>query len=429
MNEYPEQAGSPPGRGRTIGPLSPNQLGMWMHSQFDRSGRIYLEPHCFVLPQSTDPQRLADALARAVAAYPAFTGTTERGADGIALILGRHDIPLRIQTVPHDQDMDRRREAIDRELAEPFALEGGPLMRCVLLGDGIHPLLLLIIWHHIVIDGRSIKLFLDDLSHAYQDVSYHPAPPPTTPCDANAWLQERACDPEIIDRITELTADLADVPLIYPRWPSDGSVRAQIATVRLGPTLTMQLQSASRKTGLLPYSFICTAYQHALARSLNVDQFLLGCVVAGRTRPDFQRVAGFFSNTELVRSVVGAASPDLSTVHAVQAELARAHEQQKDVPVSALAARLRAGKQDSRKHVTQIILSVGEDYSLSIAGQPCEEYELTLPRAIFDANLVLRANRHDFHGFFEHKLSVLTADEAAALVSAFNGTLAALTAP
>ena len=91
-----------------------------------------------------------------------------------------------------------------------------------------------------------------------------------------------------------------------------------------------------------------------------------------------------------------------------------------------LAARLREGKQNGQKQVTQIILSVGEDYSLKIGGQLCEEYELTFPRAIFDANLVLRANRHDFHGFFEHKLSVLTADEAAAFVSAFTGTLAAL---
>src|ERR1700733_8408446 len=160
--------------GRTVGPLSPTQHGMWLHSQFDRSGRIYLEPHCFALPQGTDPQRLADALARAVAAYPAFTGTTERGADGVALVLGRHEIPLRIQAVPHDQAADRRREAIDRELAEPFVLDGGPLMRCVLLRDGVHPDLLLIVWHHIVIDGRSMRLFLDDLSRAYQDVSYHP---------------------------------------------------------------------------------------------------------------------------------------------------------------------------------------------------------------------------------------------------------------
>ncbi|HEX4061359.1 MAG TPA: condensation domain-containing protein [Streptosporangiaceae bacterium] len=419
----------PPGAGHTAGPLSPTQLGMWMHSQFDRSASLYLEPHCFVLPQGTDPRRLADALARAVTAYPAFTGTTERGADEVTFVLGRHDICLRTLNVPPDRDGVRRREAIDRELAEPFVLDGGPLMRCVLLRDGVHLDVLLIAWHHIVIDGRSMRLFLDDLARAYEDVSYCPAPPPVTVCDANAWRQDRAHAPETAARITELAASLADVPLIQPRWPAAGPARAEITPVRLGPALTGQLYAASRKTGLLPYSFVCTAYQHALARSLNVDEFLLGCVVAGRTRPEFQRVAGFFSNTELVRSAVGAEPADLSTVRAVQAELARAHEQQKDIPVSMLAARLREGRQDGLKQVTQVILSVGEDYSLTIGGQPCEEYELTLPRAIFVANLVLRANRHDLHGFFEHKLSVLTTDEAAAFVSAFTGTLAVLTAP
>ncbi|MBC3843057.1 hypothetical protein GXW82_31360 [Streptacidiphilus sp. 4-A2] len=59
------------------GPLSHNQLGIWMHEKTGQSHGTYLEPLCFELLGEVDGERLADAVHRALPAHPAFGATVD----------------------------------------------------------------------------------------------------------------------------------------------------------------------------------------------------------------------------------------------------------------------------------------------------------------------------------------------------------------
>ncbi|HWG14310.1 MAG TPA: AMP-binding protein [Streptosporangiaceae bacterium] len=423
----PAQAGDGPvAAGRRTGPLSPNQLGMWFSDQISDGKSAFALPHCFALSDGYRLDRLSSALTRAVAAHPAFTAATEQAGGQVRLVLGRHAIGLRVVDAPADRAepgaTDGRRTAIERELAEDFVLDGGPLMRCVLIRHPVRADLLLLSWHHLVTDGWSVRMFLADLERCYRDETYAPAAPTPTACDINAWLDERSRAPEVTRQIERTADDIAQLPDAASQRPGDD--KPELRPLQLDPALVRRLLAAGRHQRLLPYSFLCTAYQHALQRVLDLGPFVLGCVVAGRDRPELRRVAGWYVNTELVRSAVTVAQVSLASVREVEFGLRQAHCEQGEIPIALLAQQLRA----RGRKAPEIIFSVDEEYALSLGGTRCEKIPLQSPRGILAANLVLLTGKDRIHGFFEHKLSFLSIDDAAAVVDAFTGTLTGLIA-
>lgn len=413
-----ESGDGPTAEGRRAGPLSPNQAGMWLNDQINQGKHAYPLAHCFALPAGYEPERLAGALSRAIAAHPVFGATTEQVPGGVRLVLDRHQIGLRTVDIAGTGGTDGRREAAERELADPFVLDGGALMRSVLIRHPARPDLLLLVWHHLVVDGWSVRMFLEDLERCYGDAAYAPPPSPMTACDINTWLDQRSRSPEITSRIERTAAAVSAIPDVPSRHPGE-SDKAELRPLRLDPGLCRRLVEASRRSRLLPYSFLCTAYQHALQHQLDLGKFVLGCVVAGRDRPELRRVAGWYVNTELTESTATAQPPGLPTVQAVEAALRQAHAEQNEVPVALLAYQLRVRD----RKAPQVIFSVDEEYALRLNGPRCEKIPLMSPRAILEANLVLLTGPDRIHGFFEHKLSFLSIDEAAAVVDTFIRTL------
>ena len=64
-------------------------------------------------------------------------------------------------------------EAVKRTFVRPFRLEGEPLYRMALYHNKEHYYFLFDV-HHIVFDGTSVKVFLDEISQLYQ--GGNPAP-------------------------------------------------------------------------------------------------------------------------------------------------------------------------------------------------------------------------------------------------------------
>lgn len=417
-----ESGDGPQARGSRRGPLSPNQIGLWLQDQIGGGGRQYLLPHCFVLPADYDLDRLTGALDRAAAAHPVFGATTRQVADGVDLLLDQHEVRLRVVDVEPDAGPERRLALVERELDEPFVLEGGALTRFLLVRDPARPDLLLVAWHHLIVDGWSVRLFLEDVRRCYADPDCSPAASKLTACDVNDWLVERAKTAQIVGRVEQIAADLAAVPDLDPLRSGTGGDQAVMRPVRLESGLTHQLLAAARRTGLRPFSFLSTAYQHALLKVVGVDRFVLGCVVAGRDRPELGRVAGWYVNTEL--AVATAAAPGLATVRAVEAGHDRVHTEQGDLAIADLAYRLRAAD----RKAPQVILSVDEEYTLRLDGTACEKIPLIRPRGILEANMVLLTGPDRIHGYFEHKPGFLSAEEATAVLEGFFEALGALAA-
>ncbi|MCU7728481.1 AMP-binding protein [Actinoplanes sp. KI2] len=412
----PTAAGDgPPPDGLRAAPLSPNQIGMWLRDAFADERSPFTLAHCFELPDGYDAARLAAAVRRVMAGHPAFGATTAQSDGEVRLLLDQHVITLR--TVD-----DADEASIAEQIERPFTLAGGELTRAVLLRRRHHRDLVLFVWHHLVVDGWSVRVFLDDLGRAYDDPSYEPPAQPVTACDVNAWLDERAQRPESSAAIAHLADRLAATPDL-PLRHADTSSGSALRRLRIDGDRHERLLVAARRAGLLPYSFLCTAYQHALCRELGLRRFLLGSVVAGRERAQMRRIAGWYVNTELLVNIPADERPTLDVVRAVEAELNRAHTEQLEVPIALLAQELR--RRDRK--APQVVLSVDQQQLLRLDGQACRELDLWAPRQLQDANLVLLTSPASMHGYLEYRRAFMSDAEAAAVEETLMSTLDQLT--
>ncbi|MET3498340.1 non-ribosomal peptide synthetase, partial [Variovorax boronicumulans] len=154
-------------------PLSFAQQRLWFLDQLDeRAALAYLVPASMRLTGRLDEQALVRALDRIVARHEVLRTSLIRQADGSAAqSIAADDIGLQLRRVDLtgsvDAEAETRRHA-EQEMAKPFDLSRGPLVRARLLKLAEHEHVLLMTMHHVVTDGGwSNGLLVNELSALY----------------------------------------------------------------------------------------------------------------------------------------------------------------------------------------------------------------------------------------------------------------------
>ncbi|WP_230989110.1 condensation domain-containing protein, partial [Streptomyces cacaoi] len=157
------------------GPVATTPVREWFFRSHPVDPEHFTMSMTFLLPEATDLETLRAALAAVLAQHDALRSTFVRDAAGDwhGTILAEADVD-RVLTV-HDLTSATDVEAAWRELVvgaqSGLDLGHGPLLRAVVGrrgGDGRDRLLLTA--HHLVIDGVSWRILLEDLATAYEQL-------------------------------------------------------------------------------------------------------------------------------------------------------------------------------------------------------------------------------------------------------------------
>ncbi|MBB2744185.1 UNVERIFIED_ORG: amino acid adenylation domain-containing protein [Microbispora rosea subsp. rosea] len=140
------------------------QQGIWFNERLGGIGTVYSMPFSVTFEGPLDVPALAAACSALVDRHPLLAcAAGER--NGVPHLVDAAERPgLRIEEAG-PADLDARLRA---EILRPFDLEAGPLIRMTLfvLGPRLHRLLVVV--HHLVFDGESTSVFLDDLADLYR---------------------------------------------------------------------------------------------------------------------------------------------------------------------------------------------------------------------------------------------------------------------
>ncbi|MBP3884184.1 MAG: hypothetical protein J6D54_04500, partial [Olsenella sp.] len=150
------EAGEP----RDTYPLSQTQAGIFVECLRFPETTAYNIPLLYRLDAGVDLERLADALRRTLEAHPYLFMTVRRGADGEILAVRNEpvapEIPIRTELPAAG------------ELVRPFDVPAGERLFRAELFDAPEGKHLFLDTHHIVSDGESLDILLDDLERAYR---------------------------------------------------------------------------------------------------------------------------------------------------------------------------------------------------------------------------------------------------------------------
>jgi len=179
-------------------------------------------------------------------------------------------------------------------LAEPSHLADGPLTRFFLVGreGGKHNLVLFA--HHVVSDGISITVLLDELTVAYGGGA--PVEPALQYADHLAQLAQR----DVAGGRKYWKTQLAGLLASPARPGHDDEGARQFGLI--DADLTAAVHKTARECGSTPFQVLVTAHGLMVHHQTGVDDVVFGVPVAGRDYPRGASVVGYCAEMLPIRS-------------------------------------------------------------------------------------------------------------------------------
>ncbi|WP_175653605.1 non-ribosomal peptide synthetase [Pseudomonas sp. Marseille-P9899] len=253
------------------------------------------------------------------------------------------------------------REAMAEEANRPFDLEQGPLFRVQLLRLAADRFILLLTLHHIITDGWSMGVLLDECM-GYYDALAQGVTPQIQPLAVQyrdyalwqrAWLEAG----EQVRQLEYWRSHLGDehpvleLPTDRPH-PAVPSQKGRHLDIALDGDLLKNLQALAQRQGVTLFVVLLASFKVLLHRYSGQTDIRVGGLIANRTRSETEGLIGFFVNTQVLRSEVRSDSRFADLLQTVRhaALGAQAHQ---ELPFDALADGLQVARGQSRNPLFQ----------------------------------------------------------------------------
>lgn len=288
-------------------PLSSAENRLWFLHQVDPASCAYHLPFALRIEGGFNVERLRWALAELVCRHESLR-TTYIDVDGRPQRKMVELQPLPLEIVERDglSDADLRRE-IDAVLlhmaGEAFDIRRGPLFRMCLVCHGQDSATLLMVFHHLITDGRSMAIFVNDLAVLMGAPTPNPEPS-LDYADYAVWQRARLTEWE--SELTYWRTALAFVPPqsgLPTHWARQTTAR-RYARRRwtVGADLCALLRGRAREEGATLFMVLFAGFVAALHEWTGQNDIAVGTPTAGRTLPEWESVIGLFANTLVLRA-------------------------------------------------------------------------------------------------------------------------------
>ena len=388
--------------------LSSAQESLWLLHQLDPESAHYVVPEIVRLHGPIDLLALERALERLLERHEALRTRFET-LDGVPLQIIDPPAPVRLPIVDLSgvpSANDRTRE-LDRHIAaliaRPFNLAADLLVRPTLyaLGPDEHVLALCI--HHIVCDGWSMTLMLNELGELYRAARGEATPAlphrEVRYVDYAAW-QRRNANAIAAAHLSFWVERLAgaprlELPVDKPR-PRFQSHRGESFAFEIPSSEVAALRALARSRRTTLFAALLAVVQRLLARSAGQEDVVVGVPVAGRTRPETENIVGYFVNMLPLRMYVPTGEAFTSHIDRIRDALSEAFTYQ-DMPLDQIVRALNPPRDLSRHPLFQISVNhlLHGDAVLKWADLDVIRLPLKTRTAKFDLSIVFVEYAHE----------------------------------
>jgi amino acid adenylation domain-containing protein len=263
--------------------------------------------------------------------------------------------------------------------AAPFDLAQGPLIRGQLLrlGEGEH--ILLITQHHIISDGWSIGLLVDEVRTLYEAaIGATAAQLPELPiqyADYAAW-QRDWLQGDVLQRHLEFwrghlegAPGLLELPTDRPR-PARQSYAGGHVELALDAGLTGGLRALAEQHGVTLFMVLLAGWATLLARLSGQRDIVIGTPVANRQRTETEGLIGFFVNTLALRVRLSDELSVAELLASVKASMLDAYEYQQ-LPFDHVVEELKPVRSMSYGPIFQVMLNLHNTPADTEVGMSC----------------------------------------------------------
>lgn len=295
-------------------PLAPAQLQCWLRCRALNGNEIDNIGFGLILRGKLHIGALRTAINHLIERHPALRTTIEEEEGMPRQIISRKvSLTLEVEPAPTGHDFESiAAHLLQQEITTPFQLDKGPLIRSRLIGFDRSSHCLLIVIHHIICDGWSIEILMDELMAAYQCyASGHVpefAPLGRHYRDYVHWVNSKLDGPGWEACQAYWNEQLSGVSRESP-FPEDkfaGSadkLKGKVFPITCPPVEMHAVMEACASLQSSRFGFVTAGLALLIYRYTGQRKVLLGLPVAGRSHIDLENIVGMFLN--IIPGVIG----------------------------------------------------------------------------------------------------------------------------
>jgi tyrocidine synthetase III len=289
-------------------------------------------------------------------------------------ILGVEECGFRIRKMSYTgNDKETFIQSIERtEASHKFDLQQGPLLRMLVVSFGETQHMLLFTMHHIITDGWSIQVLMQELSSCYIDIGKGDAPslPPLALQykDFACWQHLPATQKEQSRHKLYWTSVLqgeraiVDIPADRPRPPVKTYV-GSATQVKVPLQILQQINEVCQQCNCRIFSFLTAVFKTLIHRYTSENDILAGMPVSGRIYPELQNQIGYYVNMVVLRTNMQAAFSFEQLVRQIEKNMHETYEHQ-EYPFDKLMDDLSVRHDASRSPLFDLMINYDKKSTL-----------------------------------------------------------------
>lgn len=308
-------------RGATM-VLSLAQQRLWLVDRLAGTGSpAYNMATTVALTGALDVDALQAALDTVIARHEILrTRYPETDGEPVAVIAPEAPARLSVIDLSALDDAARRQRLRDAERDNthtPFAIDAGPLVRATLVRLDATSHRLLFAMHHMIGDGWSVGILIDEFAAAYRAARDGHAPDlpplPVQYADYAVWQRALLSADRLASETGYWRTRLDGVPplLALPTdrpHPPTASHRGDVVGFEVSEALTRRIERFARAQDSTVFIVLLAAFLLLLHRLAKAPDVVVGTDTAGRPHRDLEGLIGFFVNVLPIRSTL---EPDM----------------------------------------------------------------------------------------------------------------------
>ncbi|KYC42732.1 non-ribosomal peptide synthetase [Scytonema hofmannii PCC 7110] len=423
-------------------PLSYAQQRLWFLAQFEPNSGLYNIPLTLRLKGTFHQVALEQSLQEIIARHEALR-TNFITVDGKASQIIHTETTWKVSVVDlkHlsiDEQKITAQQLVQKQAIQPFDLASESLIRATIVMLSQTEQLLLVCMHHIVSDGWSMGVFMQELTALYNAYAQG-QPSPLTPLEVQypdfaiwqrEWLQGEIVETQLAYWQKQLAdaATFLPLPTDRPR-PAVQTFAGAHQEFTLSVELTQKLTKLSQEQGCTLFITLLAAFNTLLYRYTGQEDILVGSPIANRNLSEIEGLIGFFVNTLVMRTDVSG-NPSFSELLGRVREMSLGAYTHQNLPFEMLVEVLQPERDLSHTPLFQVtfILQNTPTSQLELTGLTISELPIASVTTKFDLTLAMKNTATGLVGVWEYNTDLFDSSTIKRMTGHFVTMLEAIVA-
>ncbi|MFJ5239425.1 non-ribosomal peptide synthase/polyketide synthase [Pseudomonas neuropathica] len=422
--------------------LSYAQQRQWFLWQWAPHSAAYNIPTALRLQGPLDVRALERSVQALIERHETLrTVFSQETAQPLQVVLPAGPFALEIHQLSAElaNDADASIQAfVQTQSQKTFDLQHGPLLRAALLQVSPNDHVLVLTLHHIVSDGWSLQVMIEELVQLYAGFNLgHDAGLPALPIQyadyalwQRQWMEAGEQERQLAYWQEKLGGEqpVLELPMDRPRSIEQSFAGASHNLI-LDPALSNALKAFARQENVTLFVVLLASFQALLHRYSGQADIRVGVPNANRGRVEIERLIGFFVNTQVLKADIDGQMSFVDLLRQVKqtAQEAQAHQ---DLPFEQLVEALEPGRSLSHSPLFQVMFNHQAERRASVEtrlnGLSIEPLEWQSQTAQFDLTLNTTEQAHGIEAVLKYATDLFDAATIERLAQHWNALLQAI---